>query len=81
MGVGGPALLCYTTVASDGSILVSRLFDRYPISDAFFSFSAINVRFSQVVVNRRVSVTPLQILSDPNKFLVHSKRPFPDAFR
>jgi hypothetical protein len=38
-------------VATDGSILVVRLFDRYPISDAFFSFSAIGVRFSQVALD------------------------------
>jgi hypothetical protein len=40
------ALLC--TTSTDGSILVFRLTGQFMISDAFFAFSAMKVRFGQV---------------------------------
>jgi hypothetical protein len=40
------ALLC--TVSTDGSILLFRPIRQFMISDAFFAFSAMQVRFGQV---------------------------------
>jgi hypothetical protein len=48
---GRPALPGFAAVQGvgvDGSILVVRIDGRFPNSDAFFTFSAIGVHFSQV---------------------------------
>ncbi|TDG17197.1 hypothetical protein EYW47_38670 [Paraburkholderia silviterrae] len=47
-GPAPPGFPAFGTVAVDGSILVVRIYGRCMNSDAFFSFSAIGVHFSQV---------------------------------